>query len=251
MAEEKKASILVVDDEVDVVETLKRFLARKGHPVAGALSVEEALAALAAHPADAVLLDVMMPDISGKEVARVIRSKYPLTKIFVMTAYPDKGREIERQSLSDGLFIKPLGPDDVYAKMLDTLRQGVAEQVLNAYAKLLFLEPSKEIFSAISDFLAGLAGHGEHYQLSAAADAAALAGQIDSFKPDAVLVNSAACGKEEVAAVKEKLSAAGLAGKEISYHIPAGTAAGAEQLKSLNEAVLGFCIEQGLLKVKC
>lgn len=68
--------ILVVDDEKDVVETLKNRLVREGYEVTAAFDGEEALRKVKEEDPDIILLDLMLPKLNGFEVLREIREKY-------------------------------------------------------------------------------------------------------------------------------------------------------------------------------
>ncbi|HTM61090.1 MAG TPA: response regulator [Burkholderiales bacterium] len=72
----RKLRIVVVDDERDTVATLCEILAEEGHDAVGACSGPEALREIARHPADAVLVDISMPGVSGYEVAREVSRLY-------------------------------------------------------------------------------------------------------------------------------------------------------------------------------
>ena len=66
--------ILIVDDEPNIVISLEFLLKREGYQVLVARDGEEALQAIRAHRPDLVLLDVMMPRLSGHEVCQAVRA---------------------------------------------------------------------------------------------------------------------------------------------------------------------------------
>ncbi|MDQ3513081.1 MAG: response regulator transcription factor [Chloroflexota bacterium] len=74
---EPRATILVVDDEDDIVGLMRDFLEAEGYVVLTAPDGPAALATLAREPVDCVLLDVMMPGLSGFDVLRRIRAGHP------------------------------------------------------------------------------------------------------------------------------------------------------------------------------
>src|ERR1700741_3604955 len=84
--------ILVVDDEPAVRRALERALRLENYEVELAADGEEALDRLAAKPADAVVLDVMMPGIDGLEVCRRLRAAGDRTPVLMLTAL-DGGRD--------------------------------------------------------------------------------------------------------------------------------------------------------------
>lgn len=66
--------ILVVDDEPPILRLMEFILAREGHQMLVAVNGEEALAQVAEHKPDLILLDIMMPRIDGYEVVRRLRA---------------------------------------------------------------------------------------------------------------------------------------------------------------------------------
>ena len=72
----RRVRVLVVDDERDTVVTLMALLAEEGYQVRGVYKGRDALDATRDFDPDAVVLDLAMPDLSGWEVARMIRRKY-------------------------------------------------------------------------------------------------------------------------------------------------------------------------------
>ena len=105
--------VLVVDDEPNIVMSLRFLMEREGFEVEVAPTGEAALKALDRGPADLVLLDVMMPALDGFEVCQRIRSNpaWSGTRIIMLTA---KGREVERDK---GLA---LGADEYVTKPFST-----------------------------------------------------------------------------------------------------------------------------------
>ncbi len=88
---QKSARILVVDDETMVRSVLSRLLAMKGHRVSEAGSGPEALEVLQAESFDLVFTDQGMPEMSGRELARAIRSAMPGLPIVLLTGDTDAG----------------------------------------------------------------------------------------------------------------------------------------------------------------
>lgn len=80
-----KARILVVDDEDSIRVTLSALLQRQGYRVSLAANGEQALTYLAHHPTDLVLLDLIMPGMSGLDVATCVRALRPATLILLFT----------------------------------------------------------------------------------------------------------------------------------------------------------------------
>lgn len=106
-------SVLVVDDEPNILLSLEFLVRQAGFDVRVARDGEAALSAIAENQPDLVLLDVMMPNRDGYDVCQTIRSDPRLkdVKIIMLTA---KGREVEREK---GIA---LGADDYITKPFST-----------------------------------------------------------------------------------------------------------------------------------
>src|SRR5512134_353182 len=89
-------SVLVVDDEANILLSLEFLMKKAGYAVRVARNGEEALAAIGAAPPDLVLLDVMMPSRNGFDVCEAIRANpdWRQMRVILLTA---KGRDIERE----------------------------------------------------------------------------------------------------------------------------------------------------------
>jgi len=111
------ASILVVDDELEVVSFLKSFLSRKGASVRTATNAREALAAYDTEKPDLMLLDVRMPGEDGFFVLEKIKQAPSQTKIIMVTAREDKPSIIKAKKLgADDYLVKP-----IELEMLDSI----------------------------------------------------------------------------------------------------------------------------------
>ena len=80
-------SVLIVDDEVEIRESLQALLELDGYDVQTACDGEEGLARIAEHPFDLVLLDFALPGRSGLEILREIRVQDPVLSVIMVTAY--------------------------------------------------------------------------------------------------------------------------------------------------------------------
>jgi DNA-binding response OmpR family regulator len=119
--------VLVVDDEPNIVMSLRFLMEREGYQVEVAPTGKAALEALGREPADLVLLDVMMPDVDGFEVCQRIRtsSGWAATKVIMLTA---KGREVEREKGlalgADAYVTKPFSTRDLVVRVKRMLGPG-------------------------------------------------------------------------------------------------------------------------------
>jgi DNA-binding response OmpR family regulator len=112
--------VLVVDDEPNIVMSLRFLMEREGFAVEVASSGQAAVAALDRVPADLVLLDVMIPGLDGFEVCQRLRARpaWQGTKIVMLTA---KGRDVERDKGlalgADAYVTKPFSTRELVAKV--------------------------------------------------------------------------------------------------------------------------------------
>jgi len=95
--------ILVIDDEVEVANLLADAIRSEGHETTVAHGGQEGLAVLGRQRPDAVFLDVSMPEMSGIEVLRRIRSTDPALPVVLITgrAVPDELEEARRLGISE------------------------------------------------------------------------------------------------------------------------------------------------------
>jgi len=116
------ASILVVDDEREIVRALQRSLTAHGYRVFTARSGEEAIEEVARHRPDLLLLDLLLPGISGLEVTRWVRerSSVPIIVLSVKEAERDKVEALD--SGADDYVAKPFGMNEVLARVRVALR---------------------------------------------------------------------------------------------------------------------------------
>jgi DNA-binding NtrC family response regulator len=111
---DKQASLLVVDDENVVRESLGKWFEEEGYVVETATSAREALLKMARQRWDLALLDIKMPGMDGLELHRKIREVDGETIVIIMTGYASV--ETAVQALKDGAYdyiTKPFDPDDL------------------------------------------------------------------------------------------------------------------------------------------
>jgi two-component system phosphate regulon response regulator PhoB len=118
--------ILVVDDEPDLLELVRFNLDRAGFRVETAASGEEALARLRRSTPDLLVLDLMLPDLSGEEVCRRVRADSGLTglPVIMLTA---KSEEVDRvvgfELGADDYVTKPFSPRELVLRVKALLRR--------------------------------------------------------------------------------------------------------------------------------
>ena len=126
--------ILIVDDEPAIRRLLESIVARGGHEAVLAETGRQAIAAVAAGQADAVLLDLGLPDLDGLEVIGAIRARHALP-IIVVTAREATSEKIAALDLgADDYVTKPFDADELLARLRSALRRsgsaGAEDKVL-------------------------------------------------------------------------------------------------------------------------
>ena len=125
MEKEKKKKILIVDDEIDIVETLKFILEDAGYECYCAFDGEEGLNIAREIIPDLMILDVMMPKINGYKISRLLKydSKYKNIPIIMITARSqDEDRLIGEETGVNEYITKPFELDYVVDKVNDYLK---------------------------------------------------------------------------------------------------------------------------------
>lgn len=142
-----KPRILIVEDETAVVTLLRYNLEREGFEVDAALDGREALIAVDENPPDLVLLDWMLPEMSGIEVCRQLRRK-PVSKSIPVIMLTARGEEYDTvrglDAGADDYVTKPFSPAELVARMHALLRR--SRPVL-ADEKLLAADISMDLAS--------------------------------------------------------------------------------------------------------
>ncbi|KAB2846093.1 MAG: response regulator [Hyphomicrobiaceae bacterium] len=117
-----KPRVLVVDDEPQIQRFLKPSLSAAGYEVIAALTGREALKAAATEAPDAILLDLGLPDMDGKEVIGQIRS-WSQVPIIVLSARGEEAEKIAALDLgADDYVNKPFGIGELSARLRTSLR---------------------------------------------------------------------------------------------------------------------------------
>lgn len=125
-----KASVLVVDDEPTISEVVARYLVRAGYEARIASDGAQALALHAERPADLLVLDVMMPHVSGVEVLRRLRAEPGASPAVIMlTARGEESDRITGLALgADDYVVKPFSPRELVARVDAVLRRSKPAQ---------------------------------------------------------------------------------------------------------------------------
>ena len=111
MTEPGKHRILVVDDEVRVCKSIRQVLLRDDLEFDLAQSGEEALAKEAERPYDVMIVDLMMPGLSGMDLLKMLKARNPKARIIMVTGYPTMRNTLQAMQLGAMDFLpKPFLP---------------------------------------------------------------------------------------------------------------------------------------------
>lgn len=120
---EDKRNILVVDDEEQIINVLRAYLEKEGYNVYTAYSGKEALDVFYKNTIDFIILDLMLPDVSGEEVCKKIRLKSQVP-ILMLTAKAEEENRINGLDIgADDYMVKPFSPKEVMAHVRAILRR--------------------------------------------------------------------------------------------------------------------------------
>jgi two-component system response regulator MprA len=116
--------VLVVDDEPSVRTALERALRLEGYDVALAEDGSDALRQLAVSAPDAMVLDVLMPEVDGLEVCRRLRSADDETPVLMLTARDAVADRVAGLDAgADDYLVKPFALEELFARLRALLRR--------------------------------------------------------------------------------------------------------------------------------
>jgi two-component system KDP operon response regulator KdpE len=115
--------VLVVDDEQQILRALRTSLRAAGYEVDTASTAAEALAVAALRPPEAVILDLVLPDGSGTDVCRELRT-WSSAPVIVLSAVGEEREKVAALDAgADDYVTKPVGVDELLARLRAVLRR--------------------------------------------------------------------------------------------------------------------------------
>ena len=133
-------SILVIDDDASIAETLDLYLTEEGYNVRTALTGTEGLNQYVQEPSDVVILDIRLPDIDGFTVLEDLKEENENVKVIMITAFHDMETTI--QAMKSGAFDyihKPVNVDELDLAIKKALKSLEMEKKIDG----LLMEPSR------------------------------------------------------------------------------------------------------------
>jgi two-component system OmpR family response regulator len=135
--------ILVVEDEPKIAALLRRGLAEEGHPTDVATSGEDALWMTRSHDYDAIVLDVMLPEIDGFETCRRLRGDGVWSPVLMLTARNAIADRVAGLDVgADDYLAKPFSFDELLARLRALRRRRPAERPSVLEVGSLTLDPA-------------------------------------------------------------------------------------------------------------
>ncbi|MBI1808246.1 MAG: sigma-54-dependent Fis family transcriptional regulator, partial [Ignavibacteria bacterium] len=183
MSESKK--ILMVDDEVDLLQTSIVLLRAEGYEVDSVSDGIQGINAVQTHHYDLVLLDIKMPKVDGIEVLEFVKEKYPSIEAIMLTGVSDL--KIAVECMNKGAFYYILKPFNV-AELLQTIKRALEHRRLLLENSVMRLQLSR------------IEGYGEIIGESAAfRNVLEMAQRVAASDSSVLLQGASGTGKEVVA----------------------------------------------------
>jgi len=118
-----RKKILVVDDERKIVDIVKAYLEKDGYKVSIAYDGKTALDMARGHAPDLVVLDLMLPEVSGWDVCRTLRAESSVPIIMLTARDEDTDKIVGLELGADDYVVKPFNPKELMARIRAVLRR--------------------------------------------------------------------------------------------------------------------------------
>ena len=119
----RQLSVLIVDDEPEILGITSAYLAREGYLTRRAGTGRMALEAIALQPPDLIVLDLMLPDVGGEEICAQLRRRSNVP-IIVLTARSSEASRLRALALgADDYLVKPFSPRELVGRVRAVLRR--------------------------------------------------------------------------------------------------------------------------------
>jgi DNA-binding response OmpR family regulator len=182
----KDATILIVDDDDSIRSLLQQELSDAGYLIEQAANGKEALEAVRKNKPDLIILDVMMPEMNGFDVAAVLKND-PQTMdipIIVLSVVQDKARGYRIGV--DRYLTKPINTTELFAEVGSLLEQGKSKK------KVMIVDEDSAAVKSLTDVLKTKG----YYVVES--DGKELVEKAISTQPDIIILNSVLSDKQEI-----------------------------------------------------
>ena len=130
--------ILVVDDEQQICQNVEKILSKNNYEIVRATSAKEAMEKMAQDSFSLLISDIVMPEMNGLELLKMVKKEWPLTKAIMMTAYASTETAVKAIRLGALDYLtKPFTPDE--------LRTTVDQALIGELIELATTEKEKDI----------------------------------------------------------------------------------------------------------
>jgi DNA-binding response OmpR family regulator len=120
--------IMVVDDEVGICKNVEKILKKSNYAVTHAASAKDALALMAKESFALLISDIVMPEMNGLELLKMVKKQWPVTRAVMMTAYASTDTAVKAIRLGALDYIpKPFTPDELRQTVEDALSGKLVE----------------------------------------------------------------------------------------------------------------------------
>ena len=182
----KNATILIVDDDDSIRSLLDQELGDAGYMIEQATNGKEALASIRNHKPDLIILDVMMPEMNGFDVAAILKND-PQTMdipIIVLSIVQDKARGFRIGV--DRYLTKPIDTAQLFTEVGSLLEQGKSKK------KVMVVDEDKTAVSTLTDVL-----QAKGYQV-VESDGKEMVEKAILNQPDIIILNSVLSDQHEI-----------------------------------------------------
>jgi GAF domain-containing protein/CheY-like chemotaxis protein/ligand-binding sensor domain-containing protein len=181
-----KPSILVVDDEASIRELLNQNLQEAGYQVRVASNGREAIEQVRREPPDLIILDVMMPEMNGFDVAAVLKNDPATMHIPILILSILQDRERGFRLGIDRYLTKPIDTEALFREVGSLLQQG------KSHRKVMVVDEDASTVKTLAEVLQTRGYH------VVEANGPELVQKAVSEKPDIIILNSMLSGKQEL-----------------------------------------------------
>jgi two-component system OmpR family response regulator len=144
MTQDEGVRVLIVEDELKLASLVHRALSEEGHAADVARNGEDALWLAQAHPYDAIVLDVMLPQLSGFETCRRLRNAGVWSPVLMLTARDAvEDRVAGLDAGADDYLTKPFSFVELHARLRALARRGGVERPAELVVGDLRLDPAE------------------------------------------------------------------------------------------------------------